>query len=128
MMRTAARAGALAAFAVMASVGSAPVAGVAGAAGTKRCGTVCVFAKPDFKGKRICYLRPARAANIEKAWGQGFVPGSVKVSRRGRCSPIAYFFTERGYRGVVAAYFGSAADITARKFRSFRLKHSQLED
>jgi len=98
------------------------------AAGAKKCGRVCVYAKPDFKGKRVCYSNPIRTPNLQRAWGKGFVPGSIKVTRHGRCSPVAYFFTETGYRGVVAAYFGSAADIARRKYRSFHLKHAELDD
>jgi hypothetical protein len=97
-------------------------------AAAKKCGLVCVYAKPDFKGKRVCYSNPIRTPNLQRAWGKGFVPGSIKVTREGRCSPIAYFFTEPGYRGVVAAYFGTAADIARRKYRSFHLKHAELDD
>lgn len=98
------------------------------AASAKKCGLVCVYAEADFKGKRVCYSNPIRTPNLERAWGKGFVPGSIKVTRHGRCSPVAYFFTEPGYRGVVAAYFGSDADIGRRKYRSFHLKHAELDD
>ncbi|MEJ2121046.1 MAG: hypothetical protein P8Z76_10120 [Alphaproteobacteria bacterium] len=98
------------------------------AAGAKKCGRVCVYAQPDFKGKRVCYSNPIRTPNLQRAWGKGFVPGSIKVTRHGRCSPVAYFFTETGYRGVVAAYFGTAPDIARRKYRSFHLKHAELDD
>jgi len=98
------------------------------AAGAGQCGQVCVYDRPGFKGRRVCYRHPANTTDIGRAWGKGFVPGSVRVTRRGRCSPVAYFFTEPGYRGVVAAYFGTAANIAARRYRSFRLKHTRLED
>jgi len=101
---------------------------MAQAAEKKSCGIVCIYGKPDFKGRRICLSRATRTADIEKSWGRGFVPSSVRVARQGRCSPIAYFFTERGYKGVVVAYFGTAANIMARRFRSLRLKHKRLED
>jgi hypothetical protein len=104
------------------------VAPMVQAASTKKCGLVCVYAKPDFKGKRVCYSNPIRTPNLQRAWGKGFVPSSIKVMRDGRCSPIAYFFTETGYRGVVAAYFGTAPDIARRKYRSFHLKHAELDD
>ena len=125
MNAVAARSIVLAAF-----VAAGMVAGVGSvqADGAKKCGMVCVYAKPAFKGRRVCYNHPIRTPNLERAWGKGFVPGSVKVTRHGACSPVAYFFTEPGYRGVVAAYFGTAGNIAARKFRSFRLKHTQLED
>jgi len=99
----------------------------AGAAG-KKCGLVCVYDQPGFKGRRVCYDNPIRTPNLERAWGKGFVPSSIKVTRHGTCSPVAYFFTGTGYRGVVAAYFGSAADIAKRKYRSFHLKHANLDD
>lgn len=119
-------AGRLAAFVLGAAValGASPPASAA----AKKCGLVCVYDKPGFKGRRVCYGNPIRTPDLERAWGKGFVPGSVRVTRQGRCSPVAYFFTERGYRGVVAAYFGSAPDIGRRKYRSFHLKHSQLDD
>lgn len=112
------------AFAVCAA--AALAASPVHAAGAKKCGMVCVYAKPDFKGKRVCYSNPIRTPNLQRAWGKGFVPGSVKVTRRGRCSPVAYFFTEPGYRGVVAAYFGTAGNIAGRKFRSFRLDRKSV--
>jgi len=115
-------------LAAFVAAGLAFAAGSVEAAGAKKCGMVCVYAKPDFKGRRVCYDNPIRTPNLQRAWGKGFVPGSVKVTRRGACSPVAYFFTEHGYRGVVAAYFGSAGNISARKYRSFRIKHTQLDD
>jgi hypothetical protein len=116
------------ALAVCVAVAMALGAQAALAAGAKKCGRVCVYAKPDFKGKRVCYSNPIRTPNLQRTWGKGFVPGSIKVTRQGRCSPVAYFFTEPGYRGVVAAYFGTAADIARRKYRSFHLKHKELDD
>ena len=101
-------------------------AGPAKGAEKKRCGIVCIYAKPDFKGRRVCLSRTTRTANIEKSWGRGFVPGSVRVARQEGCSPVAYFYTGLGYTGVVAAYFGTASNIIARRFRSFRLKHERL--
>jgi hypothetical protein len=120
------RAGRVAALALAATAGLG--IGAAAAAGGKKCGLVCVYEKPGFKGRRVCYRNPISTPNLQRAWGAGFVPGSVTVKRHGRCSPIAYFFTETGYRGVVAAYFGTAADITERRFRSFRLKHFEFDD
>jgi len=123
MSRTAART-----FAAALSAAVALTAAGAGAAGAKKCGLVCVYDQPGFKGRRVCYDNPIRTPNLERAWGKGFVPSSIKVTRHGTCSPVAYFFTGIGYRGVVAAYFGSTADITKRKYRSFHLKHANLDD
>jgi hypothetical protein len=117
----------LAALAIAGAAGLALGAAAVEAAGKKTCGLVCVYDQPHFKGRRVCYDHPIRTANLELAWGKGFVPGSIQVTRYGTCSPIAYFFTEPGYRGVVAAYFGTAADITTRRFRSFHLKQTELD-
>ena len=89
------------------------------------CGEVCIHAKPNFQGRKVCYRAPVRVPNIPVAWGAGFVPGSVRVSGTPGCAPIAYFFGQPDYAGAVGAYFSYAKDISARRYQSFRLRFSR---